>query len=351
VTGESLGLLVEEQRTNLLLRSEGFDNASWSKTGASLTADTTLSPSGFQNADTFTNTAGVTSLISQSVAVTASSTNDYCFSLFVKANSVSAITLNAYYSGNTEDNVAFDLAAQTANATSGSPTNLFIRNVGNGWYRIGYCLTRDSTATRTTIASRIWVPTRGNGVIGNSIFLWGAQLEAGAFPTSYIPTTTATVTRSADVASISGSNFSSWYRQDEGTVFAEVAAIGRTVSSPLVQFQDATATDRIQFRQNASATDLAFQVIDGASASAGLATTAFALNTFYKGALAIKASDYAATINSGAISASSTPSTMPTVDQLRFNVTSPVTSGSHLIRRLAFWPQRLANSTLQAVTQ
>jgi hypothetical protein len=203
LTRRSLGMLLEGSGGNLLLRSEEFNDASWGKIGASLTANTTLSPDGSQNADTFTNTAGVTSLIAQSVTVTASSTNDYCFSLFVKADSVNTITLNAYYSGNTEDNVTFSLTTQTATAAQGSPTNLFIRNVGNGWYRIGYCLTRDSTGTQTTILSRVWVPVRGNGVIGNSIFLWGAQLNTGPL-TSYIPTTTAAVTRTADSAVIDG---------------------------------------------------------------------------------------------------------------------------------------------------
>jgi hypothetical protein len=62
---------------------------------------------------------------------------------------------------------------------------------------------------------------KGPATAPPAIYFWGAQLEVGAFPTSYIPTTTSTVTRSADVASITGSNFSSWYRQDEGTMFIE----------------------------------------------------------------------------------------------------------------------------------
>jgi hypothetical protein len=60
----------------------------------------------------------------------------------------------------------------------------------------------------------------GDGTSG--IYVWGAQLEAGAFPTSYIPTTASTVTRSADTATMTGTNFSSWYNQSEGTFFTSV---------------------------------------------------------------------------------------------------------------------------------
>jgi hypothetical protein len=264
-TGESLGLLVEEQRVNLLLNSE--------------------------------------TLATQSVTVTAA-----------------ARTLSFYGTGSV---VLSGAHSATVNGAGAYPT-------------------------RTTLT---FTPTAGSLTLTVTGTVQYANLEAGAFATSWIPTTGTTATRSADVASITGANFSRWYRQDEGTVFAEVAAIGRTASSPLVQFQNASAANRIQFRQNAPATDIAFQVIDGASASSGLATTAFQLNTFYKGAIATKASDHAATINSGTISASSTPPTMPTVDQLRFNTTSPVLSGSHLVRRLTYWPARLPNETLQTITQ
>jgi hypothetical protein len=54
------------------------------------------------------------------------------------------------------------------------------------------------------------------------LFIWGAQLEAGSFPTSYIPTTTGTLARSADVCSITGGAFNNFYNQSEGTLFADV---------------------------------------------------------------------------------------------------------------------------------
>jgi hypothetical protein len=348
-TGESLGLLVEEQRTNLLRQSQDF-TTTWLKSTAlmSVTADAAVAPDGNTTADTLTKDASGFRFFYQGVTATAGAT--YSASVFLKAGTLNKATILVSGDGGTtpDGRVVFDFAVKTA--TDFSSTGLVsasITEFPNGWFR---CVVVATISSNTNPRVLIYPDTYSAAVAG-SVYAWGAQLEASSFPTSYIPTTGATVTRAADVASITGSNFSSWYRQDEGTVFVEAAAIGRTASSPLVQFQNASATDRIQFRQNAPATDFAFQVIDGASASSGLATTAFQLNAFYKGAIATKTSDHAATINSGTISASSTPSTMPTVDQLRFNTTSPSLSGSHLVRRLAYWPTRLGNEVLQRITQ
>jgi hypothetical protein len=348
-TGESLGLLVEEQRTNLLRQSQDF-TTTWLKSTAlmSVTADAAVAPDGNTTADTLTKDASGFRFFYQGVTATAGAT--YSASVFLKAGTLNKATILVSGDGGTtpDGRVVFDFAVKTA--TDFSSTGLVsasITEFPNGWFR---CVVVATISSNTNPRVLIYPDTYSAAVAG-SVYAWGAQLEASSFPTSYIPTTGATVTRAADVASITGSNFSSWYRQDEGTVFVEAAAIGRTASSPLVQFQNASATDRIQFRQNAPATDFAFQVIDGASASSGLATTAFQLNAFYKGAIATKTSDHAATINSGTISASSTPSTMPTVDQLRFNTTSPSLSGSHLVRRLTYWPVRLSNEVLQRITQ
>jgi hypothetical protein len=340
------GLLLEEARTNLSLYSEDFGDAVWSSSAASISTNTTAAPDGTTTADTV-NSSG-TAVVSQSFTKAASAIT-YTGSLFVKGSATDfSLTIDdgvPINRGRARFNLSTGTLGSVTNEGTFTGTTSTITLFPNDWYRLTVTTT---TNTLTTARLRsFWTGA------GTSINFWGAQLEIGAFATSYIPTTTATVTRAADIStSVATSVFeSSWYRQDEGTMFVEAAAIGRAASSPLVQFQDASATDRIQFRQNAPATDLAFQVIDGASASSGLAATAFQLNAFYKGAIATKTSDHAATINSGTISASSTPSTMPTVDQLRFNTTSPSLSGSHLVRRLTYWPVRLSNEVLQRITQ
>ena len=350
-------LLLEEQRTNLITNSDLLDDFSINTGGVSSVVTSTAP-------DTTTQ---VYRLLAESSSgrcrcnFSASSSNNIAVSAFLKKDTHRYVQIG--FGGNSNNFCAlFDLDPGVTNRLLSQDGNGTFTNIDagyqelpNGWIRawavgtttgsdgIGIGIVKDATKT-TFSATNVF-----NGT--ESIYIWGAQYEDNAsFPTSYIPTQGSTATRAADVSTSAATFGNSWYRQDEGTVFVEGAAIGRAASSPLVQFQDASATDRIQFRQNAPATDLAFQVVDGASGSPGLAATAFQLNAFYKGAIATKTSDHAATINSGTISASSTPSTMPTVDQLRFNTTSPVLSGSYLVRRLTYWPQRLSNDTLQTIT-
>ena len=125
-------------------------------------------------------------------------------------------------------NSNIDLFTHTFNLSTGtaSGTGASIVSVGNGWYLcIGTVTvnTTGSTGINFSINNGSTNSYTGDGYSG--IYLWGAQLEAGAFPTSYIPTTSASVTRNADVASMTGTNFSSWYRQDAGCFYAEYAPV------------------------------------------------------------------------------------------------------------------------------
>jgi hypothetical protein len=186
---------------------------------------------------------------------------------------------------------------------------------------------------------------------GTTAFIWGAQLEAGAFPTSYIPTTTATVTRSADVASISGSNFSSWYRQDEGTVFADYGVGGGTQSRYPFAISDNTTNNRISLFNNSS-TMLNARVI-----VANTGTNPGNLSVFATGAskvaIAVAAANNGAiAASNGGLSTAASPAAMPVVNRayigLSHNGAEPL-NGS--VKRLTYWPTRLSNSTLQAITQ
>jgi hypothetical protein len=110
----------------------------------------------------------------------------------------------------------FDLQNGTFVNTSQNPT---ITSFGNGWYR---CTVQSSSATQTFFRMSndgTSVSYPGDGASG--VFLWGAQLEAGAFPTSYIPTTIVTAARSADVCTITSSAFNSFYNQSEGTFLSK----------------------------------------------------------------------------------------------------------------------------------
>ena len=249
--------------------------------------------------------------------------------------------------------VRFNLANGT---NTGVPAGVTVSSTAfpGGWYRISMTATATATASgtiiiRTAIAGSSSYAGDGTG----TILIWGAQLEAGAFPTSYIPTTTATATRSADVASITGTNFSSWYRQDEGSLFTD-CTINYTVpgtSFPLAaSLNDGTSTNRIEngFLTSSLA---GLEVVTGGATQAAMYPNASNALT-RRLATGYRINDFAASINGGAIN-TDTSGTIPTVDRLRIgDRTGSVTNALFgTIRRLTYWPQRLPNSTLQQITQ
>lgn len=200
-TGESLGLLVEESRTNLLLQSEDF-STTWGTSTATVSTNVDTAPNGSLTADKLIVNSGASSgYAAQSNSYTSGTT--YAFSVYAKAAGATdfRIVLLATSFGSSST-AQFNLSNGTVTSFSGAWSSVAISAVGNGWYRVSGIATATATASS---ASRFQCNATGDGSIG--VLIWGAQLEAGAFPTSYIPTTTAAATRSADVASITGSNF------------------------------------------------------------------------------------------------------------------------------------------------
>jgi hypothetical protein len=190
----------------------------------------------------------------------------YAFSFYAKQGSGTRKVYMRIAAGNTGA-LVFDLIAGTASGPSGIFSSSSITPVGNGVYRCTGVWTATS-ATHTVV--RIQLITNigqtsytGDGTSG--IYIWGAQVEEGAFPTSYIPTTTAAATRSADVASITGSAFSSWYRQDEGTMFANATTNARHAGANtfprIASLSDGTTSNRMDllYRVLAPYTDARLQ--------------------------------------------------------------------------------------------
>jgi hypothetical protein len=231
---ESLGLLVEESRSNLVLRSEEFDNASWTKSRTSINANVASSPTGTATADALIEdtSASLTHLVRADVTVAANTT--YTVSIFAKAFSRTRFRLDFSDASTSADTIfaVFDLSTKTVVSSgfggNGTFTSASVIEYQDGWSRC--VLTGKFNNTDTDGRVLIYLDNGSNifytGDGTSGIYIWGAQLEVGAFPTSYIPTTATTATRTADNASITGSNFTEWYNQSEGTVYADTRMVG-----------------------------------------------------------------------------------------------------------------------------
>ena len=190
-------LLMEPQRTNLALQSSSFSDAYYSKSNLSVNANTSTSPSGVIDADTLVeNTLSGGHFIFRPGFPLGTNTA----SVYAKANTRNFIYV-ALFDGTSDFGAYFNLSNGTiGNIDSGVTAT--ITNAGDGWYR---CAITFTSAVGVTFSMGI---AQSNGVrsyTGNgtgSIDLWGAQLEVGAYATSYIPTTSASVTRNADTLSL-----------------------------------------------------------------------------------------------------------------------------------------------------
>ena len=211
--GSCPSILVEPQRTNLLLRSQEFDNASWGKTNSLVISNQIISPDGNTTADKINETA-----VSGYHLVTSNSSTagTYTSSVFAKKGERNFVML---WNDGTNSGRFFDLENGILGGTLGAvPLDSKIEDYGNGWYR---CIITNNNATRLSIYTAISSTSAFYlGEVGKGIYIWGAQLEAGATATSYIPTVASTVTRNADVISKSG--ISSLIGQTEGTIFIDV---------------------------------------------------------------------------------------------------------------------------------
>jgi hypothetical protein len=217
-------LLLEPQRTNLVLRSEEFDNATWVKTAVSVTANSAISPSGVQNADTFTGD-GTSSTHNTRQSNSVTNAVSYTFSCYVKKNTNNFIQLcyNSGFGGNGFAN--FDLNSGVV-GTVGAGTTAGISSFGNGWYRCSITAIATSTITGNITAlclvNSASSPILETNTLSTSVFLWGAQFELGAYQTTYIPTTAASVTRNLDSFALSNVFTNNLISSAGGTWFVDI---------------------------------------------------------------------------------------------------------------------------------
>lgn len=349
VTLQPKGLLIEEQRTNLLTYSRDL-TTNWTGFGASIESSTELAPDG-SAANKFVESSG---LAEHGVFQITTTSGSNAYSIYLKNNGRRYAVLRR--DSGTGSLVVFDLQAGAVTQEFNAKGSII--NAGNGWY---LCSMTSSVSTGNTVlkgsdvAAGVVVNSiyTGNGVSG--FFVYGAQLEAGAFPTSYIPTTAAAATRAADAAMITGANFSSWYRQNEGTFMCswriqdttsqtdsqhQLIWVNTSGTNPTIALRLGYNAGR-RMRGYAQDGSAVFQyAVDAPVTAATIGSTAIAYSS---------SNDFALCDSGGTVSKNTSGNISSfSVNQMQIGAGSGVLNG--WVSRVAYYPRRLTDAELQELT-
>jgi len=345
------GLLLEESRTNLLYPSEALASP-WATAGASLVLDNAvLNPTGTSGAYKLTEgtSTGAHEASRQVSSLTASS--KYAQSVFLKAAGRSYAQVTSW------DGNAATLGTAVVNLTDGTVLSgsANVQACANGWYRVMMAGTLGASATSNFLIVRPHNGTSTNytGDGSSGVYVWGAQMEAGAFCSSYIPASASAATRAADSCSM---NVAALLNLSEGTVWVEAksgsGADAAAATSPrLLRLDDGSSTNLHEIRRNAADNVLRGVTTTGGADQAVIVGAAFAVSTQLRAAYAYRANDMAFCQAAASVGADVT-GTMPSgITTLRLGAAA---AGSGLfngyIRGVKYWNKRLTNTQLQGVT-
>lgn len=339
--GACNGLLIEEARTNLLLNgnltgsvdgSPGTAPTGWSiafGTGAFTTKTNSVygTLDGAQ-AIRFDATATQRIMYSQNVVVT--SGVQYAVSFYVEA-----------VSGSPGD-VGF-----AASGTTTATMNSFVTNPTTG--KKSFLFTANGTGT---IGIRIGIGTSAGAANTCSVTVSRIQVEAGAFATSYIPTVATTVTRNADVAVMTGTNFSDWYNAAEGTIQTQctLGYTGNFVGFPYpISINDNSGNNEISLFGVDTSTQTVISMRVGGVDQLNYSFGSWTAGT-NKVAIGYKQNNTQLGMNASA-KITDTLCNVPTVNQMQIGRRVAGNTWTGHIQKVNFWPQRLIASELAAFTK
>lgn len=344
------GLLIEEERTNLALHSESF-SAPWVNSGTpGLFSNNSVAPDGTVSMDRVTDEA-TGSFPGKQQPITIPTTNlPYTYSLFVQKFVQSTLPeFQLDMTGGARTRGAVQLNLQTGapfirnlNGTPG--TTSVVQELDNHW-RVS--LTANNTGNNTILTIRVNAAmTKTPGIQEASalggVNVWGHQLEQASEASSYIKTTTAAVTRTADVATVSNL---SWFNQSAGTFYIEGSFPYASASvNAFITLNDGTSGNRLVFKRDASG-NINFQSshsadTDGASNGAAVIVA----GTKFKVAGAYSDDDLRAAVD-GVLSPADAAAAFPLANGM-----TTLNFGDGHIARIIYWPTRLPDALLQSLT-
>jgi hypothetical protein len=350
------GLLIEASAVNYMLESSsltGYSNAGM----AAVTAGSETDPTGTANsARQIYATAGGT-FHGYYRTITAGTNTQITVSIWAKARTYTHLFLSDLASGRAA--VRFNLSTGATDNNSGAGyVSAKATSFPNNWWRCEMVV--NVTASTSYGWTFVGVPSSGatlnnfgaqytgTGNAADGIYCYGFQVEAGPAATSYIATTSSTVTRAVDSCVMTGTNFSSWFNATEGTLLAHAIRSRTSDIGRIASVNDNTANESIELAADATGE---FIVVDGGSTLANITPGTVTANTAFKIAGAYKLNDVQAALG-GTLGVADTAVTMPTVDRLMIGQqagASPIYLNG-TIALLKYWPTRLTNAQLQSLT-
>jgi len=366
-TGECLGLLVEESRSNLLANNNDWTSPAKTTANVTITSNAGISPDGGLNATRLqeTSTTNVQRRWYGNIG-TVSSYNTMTWSVFVKPDgNRKSIGLYPNYGGsgflgeyNLQDLTYFGSFVGGGNAIDASQD---IKVYPNGWYKLIVTITFNTAQTGMNFYGYF----SGNlddandyydGDGSSGILLWGEQIEFGSFPTSYIPRPdSSTATRNPDTVTMTGDNFSDWYNSSEWTLMiaARRNYSGNFLTYPnLARINDGTNNNSVLFYGAQGSTQFTNYGVN----SGGVNQTDYVLRFLpdtsqFKMIQALKENDSTFGVN-GTLTTTDTSVLMPVgVNQLLIGSDGATGRWGATIQQLTYYPVRLPNSTLQTLTK
>ncbi len=362
--GTCLGLLIEESRSNLVTSSGDLSNATyWITQRATAVGSSGTAPDGTNSATLVTedSTAANDHLFGRQ-NFTASANATITISVYLKNNTRRYAILSLLGAITSEWVVAVvDLQAGVVTTTSNGASGTYLSSSiklfrADGWYRC----TLTGSVISANPQTRIQMSDTGtpasygtygrylyNGDGTSSLYAWGAQAEVGAFATSYIPTTTTSLTRNADVVSMTGTNFSSWYSAGVGTLVAR--GFGQVTANAFTSLNDGTTANELIIggvSSKGTAYALASSTTQIFSQPANVTA-----NTPYSVAVAF-ASNNAITAVNATLGALDTTVTVPAYDRMQIGYyRGGNTYLNGCVSRISYYPQRLLAAETQAISK
>lgn len=308
-TGKCLGLLVEESRTNLL-KHTGLFSSEWGVARAVLSDSNVVTPSGVLSKKLSEGTEDGEHNIGCTYAPKPDT--DYVFSVYVKAaeRKFCNISIRVFVSQVAGNNIRVNLETGEHNSPAAG-TYFQAKHVGAGWWRLS--LSTRTTATPSTISPTICAAQSLSsysypGIAGNGIYVWGAQLEEGTFPTSYIPTEASAVTRVADQVFIEGLAFTGAMSFVQGAALCSYTA--RSAAGNQIVLQARSVLTNIgfafQFTAGGAARNRAL-IEDGSGSPPAFNTRPIEVGARYRAGLSWASDKAHNTVNGGFVSSVTQP--------------------------------------------